>query len=150
MARTRSSIVALPNRVAVGSSEKASYTTACAGANNDLVYTARDRGVGGNSITVRYVVAGNNTPLTVSVSTLAITVNVATDGGGAATSTGTLVAAAVAASTPANALVTVANSGADTGAGVVAAFTVQSLAGGTDFVIGQGSGTVKRVKTRPY
>lgn len=109
----------------------AAYTTALAGANNDVVFTAKNAGVEGNNVTIRYVVAGTNTPLSVSVTGTAITVNVATDGGGAATSTSSQVQAAIAASAPANALVSVANAGADTGAGVVAALSVQSLAGGS-------------------
>ena len=63
--------------------------------NAGITYTAVQRGTGGNAITVAYVVAGNNTPLTVAVVGTAITVNVATDAGGAATSTANAVEAAV-------------------------------------------------------
>ncbi len=109
---------------------KATLTTALAGANNDLVYTARTGGSGGNSITVAYIVAGASTALSVTVAGFAITVNVATDGASAATSTAAQVSAAVAANNDANALVSVANSGADTGAGIVAALAATALAGG--------------------
>lgn len=58
----------------------ASATLNPAGNNNNLVYTARDEGVPGNSITVEYVdSASNNVPLTVAVVGSAITVNLATD-----------------------------------------------------------------------
>ena len=73
----------------------ASLTTAIAGTNNDLKYTAVRPGVGGNSITITYVVAGANTPLSVSRSGNALTVNVATNGSSAATSTAAQVRDAV-------------------------------------------------------
>lgn len=44
-------------------------------------------GTAGNSKTTEIIVAGNSTPLSVTVTTSAITINSATDGGGAATST---------------------------------------------------------------
>jgi hypothetical protein len=44
-------------------------------------------GTGGNSKTAAIVVSGNNTPLSVTVTTSAVTINSATDGSGAATST---------------------------------------------------------------
>src|SRR5689334_14789364 len=78
------------------------------GTNNALVYTSKASSVDANNIRVRYVVSGNNTALSVSVSTNDITVNVATDGSGNPTSTAAQVKAAVEASTPAAALVTVA------------------------------------------
>lgn len=71
----------------------------------DITYTAKSPGTGGNAITVTYVVAGNNTALSVGVVSNAITVNLATNGGGAATSTAAQVAAAVNASGAASALV---------------------------------------------
>jgi hypothetical protein len=59
------------------------------GANKDLTFTARAKraGVGSGNVRIRYVVAGNNTPLSVAVSGNDITVNVATTVPGAATST---------------------------------------------------------------
>ncbi len=44
-------------------------------------------GTAGNSKTCSIVVSGNNTPLSVTVTTSAVTVNSATNGGGTATST---------------------------------------------------------------
>lgn len=113
----------------------ASLTTALAGANNDLVFKAKDHGVGGNAITVRYVVAGNNTPLTVAVAGNAITVNVATDAGGVVTSTAALVRAAVKASVPAMALLgSVEFAAANDGSGLVVALAATNLAGGAEAV----------------
>lgn len=108
----------------------ASLTTACAGANNDITYTAVTPGTGGNAVTIAYVVAGNNTVLSVAVVSSAITVNVATSGGGAATSTAAQVLAAVQASAPATALVSAALAAANDGTGVVAAFGAANLTGG--------------------
>lgn len=117
----------------------ATFTTS-GPANSNIVYTAQGGGAIGNNITIRYVVAGNNTTLTVSVSGRDITVNVATNGGGAATSTGTQVRDAVNAHAVAQTLVAaVLNSGND-GTGVVAAFSAQSLSGGTT-----GAATVETI-----
>jgi Phage tail sheath protein subtilisin-like domain/Phage tail sheath C-terminal domain len=96
--------------------------------NAGITYTADTAGTAGNGITVRYVVSGNNTALSVSVTSLAITVNVATDGGGAPTSTATLVKAAVDASGPAAALVDTALLG--DGSNTVSAVSATNLAGG--------------------
>lgn len=108
-----------------------SLTTA-QGSNRDLLYQAVGAGTAGNAIRVRYVISGNSTPLTVSVSGNDITVNVATDSGGAATSTANQVKAAVQASTPASALVQVALAPGSDGTGVVQALSFTALAGGTD------------------
>lgn len=108
---------------------KASLTTALAGSNNDLVYTAQVGGPGGNSIRVQYVVAGNNTPLSVDVQGYDIIVNVATDGGGAATSTATQILTEVQRS--ASHLVTVENAGSDNGSGVVTSMSITALTGGS-------------------
>lgn len=109
---------------------EASVTTAVAGADNDLAYTARPYGPSGNTVRVRYVVSGTSTPLSVTVSGSDITVNVATDGGGLATSTASQVAAAIQATPAASALVTVTNAPTNNGSGVVAAMSYISLAGG--------------------
>lgn len=109
---------------------KATLTTALAGANDDLTYTALTGGPAGNSIRVTYVVVGNNTLLTVVVGGYDITVNVATSGVGAATSTATLVLAALQANADVQRLVTVALATGNTGAGIVAALAFTALAGG--------------------
>ena len=128
----------IPGLAAFGQKKSAELTTALAGTNNDVVYTAVTRGAAGNSIRVRYVVSGNNTPLTVSVSSLDITVNVATDGSAVATSTADQVKTAIEASAPAAALVTVADAASNDGSGVVAALAYTNLAAGTDWTIGYG------------
>lgn len=120
-----------------GFANYASLTTALAGANNDLVFTANVGGTAGNSIRIRYVVAGANTPLTVTVSGSDITVNVATDAGSLATSTATAVKNAIAASGPAGSLVTATNAPGNDGTGVVAALSFTNLTGGTDYTVGR-------------
>jgi hypothetical protein len=120
-----------------GFANYASLTTALAGTNNDLVWTANTGGTAGNSIRIAYVVSGTSTPLSVSVSGTDITVNVATSAGGAATSTAAQIAAAVAASGPAGRLVTGANAAGNDGTGVVAAMGLTNLTGGTDYVVGR-------------
>ena len=131
-----------------GQALQATLSTNLSGSNNDLTYTARERGTAGNSIRVRYVVSGNNTALSVSVSGSDITVNSATDGGGAATSTAAQVKAAIEASSAADLLVTVANKTGNDGTGVIAALSYTALASGADYVIGQTGGSSFR--TRGY
>lgn len=107
---------------------KATYTTNFEPANSNLVFTADAAGVAGNSIRIRYVVAGLNTALSVSVSTNDITVNLATNGSGVPTSTGAQILAAINASGPANALIDTAHAPGSTGAGVPdSAFTFRNL-----------------------
>jgi hypothetical protein len=118
---------ATASQVTLGQAAVAASVNILAG-NAGITYTAVTAGTGGNAITVRYVVSGNNTALSVAVVSSAITVNLATDGGGAATSTATLVKAAVDASGPASALVATALIG--DGTGVVSAVTATNLAGG--------------------
>jgi hypothetical protein len=125
---------------AFGTVATASLSTNLTGTNNDLTYTAKAGApdyAAGNAVTVRYVVAGNNTALSVSVTGSAITVNVATDGVGAATSTAAQVRTAVLASAPAVALLaSVENKTGNDGTGVVTALAATNLAGGQNYVIG--------------
>lgn len=109
---------------------KATLTTALAGANNDLTFTAFDAGPGGNDITVTYVVSGTNTALSVAVNGKAIVVTVATNGGGTATSTAAQVKAKIEANSDAARLVTIENTAANDGTGVVVALGSTPLAGG--------------------
>lgn len=124
MARVQVPITAL-------SPPKASLTTALTGTNNDLVFTAKTGGPAGNSIRVEYIVAGNNTPLTIVVRGYDITVNVATSGAGAATSTSALVKAALEANADATRLVSVAHAASNDGTGIVTALSFTALAGGS-------------------
>jgi hypothetical protein len=115
----------------------ATLETALAGSNDDLKYTARLGGTAGNSIQVEYLVAGLNTALSVSASATKITVNVATDGAGAATSTAAQVRAAIRASAACMALIrSVEFKTGNDGTGVVSALAAANLSGGT------GSGLV--------
>lgn len=78
----------------------------------NIIYTARNAGTDGNSITVTVVdPAGNNAALSVAVVGSAITVNLATDGASAPTSTGAQVLAALQASATASALATFKGTG---------------------------------------
>lgn len=107
---------------------KASYQTAFSVPNSNLKFTADAAGTAGNNIRIRYVVAGNNTVLSVAVSTNDITVNLATNGSGVPTSTGALVLAAINASGPAAALIDTAHAAGSDGSGVIPeAFTYRNL-----------------------
>lgn len=111
----------------------AALTTVLAGANNDLVWTAVAGGTDGHAITIEYVNPGAiNQPLGVVVVGNAITVNLATDGGGAITSTADDIKLEVRATPAAIALVSVADSGADDGTGVVTAMAATALSGGVN------------------
>lgn len=138
--RIASSINGRSGAVARGSGAvppRAAGTVAPSGTNNDLVFTAREPGVGGNAIRVRIVVSGNNTALSVSVSGNDITINSATNGSAVATSTAAQVKTAVEGSAPATALVSVAHASGNDGTGTVAAVGYVTLAGGTNYVAGR-------------
>lgn len=109
---------------------KASLTTALAGANNDIVYTAVDGGPGGNQITVQYLVSGASTAYAFAVNGFDILVTSATSGASAATTLASTVLASIQGSIDASRLVTVAYSGADTGAGTIATLAKTNLASG--------------------
>jgi len=95
---------------------------------NRIAWKARNAGTVGNSITVALVKSGNNTPLSVSVTNQAITVNLATDASGNQVSTCAQVVSAVNASAAASALV----SATAVDSGVVAAVAASALSGGLD------------------
>lgn len=123
-------------KVTIAGGRAASVTTGVVADNNALVWTAKDEGEAANSIAIlmRKPAAINQT-LSVDVktgSTTRITVNLATNGSGAVTSTGTLVDAAVAADTEANALVGVEDADGSSGAGVVKPTGLVYLTGGRD------------------
>ena len=93
-------------------------------------YTAKKPGLAGNSIRIRYLdPAGNDKVLSVTVSGLDITVNLATSGAGAITSTAALIAAAV---NNAEAGKLVSADPLTTGADVVIAAAFAALATGRD------------------
>lgn len=114
----------------------ATLTTALTGADNDLTFTAKIGGAGGNAITVRLVdPAGNNQALAVTVSELAISVSLATGSGGAITSTAAQVAAAINADATAKMLISAVVKTGDAGTGVVTALAATNLAGGDASVV---------------
>ena len=113
----------------LGIGNRATLTTALAGANNDLTLYAKTPGTSGNSVTFRIVVAGASTPLSVSVAGSAITVNSATNGSSAATSTASDVVTAVRNSSTARALAHIQLAPGNDGTGVVAALAATNLAG---------------------
>lgn len=111
----------------------ATLTTALAGANDDLTYTADAPGSGGNAITVEYANPGvASSALAVTVTSKAIRVSLATDAASAITSTAAQVRDAVNAHVDASALVTAANATGNDGTGVVTAMAATALTGGTD------------------
>jgi hypothetical protein len=106
-------------------------TTALAGDNNDLVFTAIEKGVAGDDITITYVDPGAVGGISVAVVGTAITVTLAYDSG-AITSTANDVKAAIDADDEAKLLVTVAKAAANSGEGLVTAMAETALAGGVD------------------
>lgn len=115
----------------------ASYSTTLTGDNNDITLTAKTAGVAGNSITIALIdPAGASQSLGIVVTGTDIVANLATSSESAITTTASQLIAAIAASSSANALVTAALKGSDTGAGVVTALAEQSLANGSDAVAG--------------
>jgi len=105
------------------------YLKTSFGANANLNFIAKVAGANPPAITIAFVVAGTNTPLTVVVASNAITINVATNGAGAATSTASQVLAAVQASVAATALVGAELQAGNDGTGVVAALGATGLGG---------------------
>lgn len=112
---------------------KATLASGVVASNNAITFTSKLLGVLGNAISIKFVdPKANSAALSVSVSGQDITVNLATSAGGAITTTATLLMAAIAGNTAANALVSAASTGASTGAGVVAAQSMTYLSGGID------------------
>ena len=93
-----------------------------------IAWRAIQPGAAGNAVSVEFVVSGNDTPLSVEVLGLAITVNLATDGAGDPVSTADQVVAAVVGSPYASALVTAETQET----GVVQAAVSANLSGGMD------------------
>jgi len=97
--------------------------------NAALRWTAVKTGNAGNKITVVYVdPSASSQSLAITVSSNAITVSLATDGGGTITTVANDIIPAIVASTAASALVTVLATG--TGLSLVSAVAATSLAGG--------------------
>ncbi|MHB9038485.1 MAG: phage tail sheath C-terminal domain-containing protein [Armatimonadota bacterium] len=122
LAATKASVT-LKNRKSVA----ATVTTGVLGTDR-IAWTAKAAGVAGNAISIALVASGNDTPLSVEVAGQAITVHLATDATGDATSTAAEVVAAITGHVGASALVQAAS----TDSGVVAAVATANLAGGLD------------------
>lgn len=119
--------------VAATAAAAASLATGVVGSNNAITWTSTTAGAAGNSRRVQLRdPAGNSQALSVDVDGNDIIVSLATNGGGAITSTAAQVIAAVLEDNTSSQMVTPANTGASTGAGVVAAVALTALAGGTD------------------
>ena len=112
---------------------KAALQIGLVGSNNALTFTSKLAGELGNSSSLRLVDPGaNNATLSISVSGRDVTVSLATGVAGAITTTATALKTAIEANPAAHALFTITNTGASTGAGVVAALRRASLSGGLD------------------
>lgn len=115
-----------------GDADTATLATGVVGSNNAITWTAREGGAEGNAITITIVdPAGNNVALSVDVDGDDIIVTSATDGSSVITSTAADVIAAIGEHDQASQKVTAANTGASTGAGLVAAVAETALAGGS-------------------
>jgi flagellar hook-associated protein 3 FlgL len=113
--------------------DAATMTTALAGADNDLTFTARQGGTLGNGIMIAYVdPAAASQSLSVSVSGQIITVSLATDGVGNIISTAAQIREAINQDADAAALVSASLAAGDDGTGVVTAMNHATLAGGLD------------------
>lgn len=112
---------------------KATLTTALAGTNNDLKFTAQAQGTAGNSITVAFVNPGGTAARSISVASNAITVNLAVTAGAInGTETANSIIGTINGSTAAQTLVTVENAPSNDGTGVVTALAATPLAGGSN------------------
>lgn len=134
----------------------ATVTVDMTNANADMTYTAKEKGYAGNDIKVAHVALdAANVPLTISVHGTLVIASLATNGSKAITTSANLLAAAIAASPEASALITAAVEG--TGLGVVNADAgdPNELAGGTDdvycfFKIGQLGADAEKVVVNVY
>lgn len=131
------------DEVPVFSDAVAASTTRGTG-NAGLTITAKATGTGGNLIRYAQAVSGNNTPLSVTVAGNDVTVNVATDATGVATSTANQVIAAINASVAASALVTASRPNTSDGTGVVAVSAIAALTGGAAGTTRAGTDYVPR------
>lgn len=123
---------------------RATLTTALAGADDDLKFTAANGGVAGNAITVKYTDAGSGEALAVAVAGTDIDVTLETDGDtGAILSTANDIMDAIANKPEAAALVTVAIAPGNDGTGVVTAMAQTPLTGGApaSYVLGPFDGS---------
>jgi hypothetical protein len=110
----------------------ASLDTGLVGENNGITWTANEAGEEGNELSVEILNTGKEKALSVDVDGDKIVVIAATDGASAITSKAEDVIAAVLEHDTASQLVSAANKGASTGAGVVKAVATTKLSGGSE------------------
>jgi len=109
----------------------ATLTTALAGTNNDLVFTAKTKGAYGNGITIQYINPGVETA-TESVAVVGKAIAVTLRSVSSVLSTAAQVKTAIDGNAAAAALVTVANAGGNNGTGAVIALAATPLASGVN------------------
>lgn len=114
----------------------AALTTNLTGTNNDLVFTAKTKGVAGNSITVALIDPGEETA-TEAVEVTGTDIVVTLRSVSSTLSTAAQVKTAIEANATANALVAVTNKAANDGTGVVTAMAEDALEGGVDGTLGE-------------
>lgn len=134
IATVRSAVIGIVGTAPDSEAEvKATLATGTVAANNALTWTAKLTGVLGNKISVRLVdPKANNAALAITVAGQAITASLATGPTGTITTTAAALKTAIEANAAANAMVGLANTGASTGAGVLAALATTFLVGGQD------------------
>lgn len=133
------------DEIAVGTGGKAvplaaaTLTTGKVADNNGITWTSRLGGTPGNALAVEILNTGKEKALSVDVDGDTITVIAATNGTGAGeiTSTAAQVIAAVLEHDAASQFVSVDDTGASSGAGVVAAVAKTNLAGGSGVAVGK-------------
>ncbi len=109
----------------------ATLTTALAGSNNDLVFTAKQGGQWGNSLQVEYIDPGG-VSATLAVSTLGYLISVSLGRTASAIDTTAFaLKAAIDGDASARKLVDIENAAANDGTGLVTALTATALSGGT-------------------
>ena len=111
---------------------KASLSTTGGNANSNIKFESVGSGTAGNAIKVAMLNTGNSKPLEVTVVNDEVRIQVATNSGGAITSTAAEVIAAVNGSLAVKGILTAAVVGEQTGVGVVAALSATALYGGAN------------------
>lgn len=126
-AADKTTLVAKQASVTLESRDALAATLATGTSGTDrITWAAKTPGTAGNAVTIALVVSGNDTPLSVGVVGQAVTVHLATDSEGIATSTVDQVVAAITSHGGASALVTATS----TDTGIVSAAVATPLAGG--------------------
>lgn len=125
-----------PANLYVYEKPKASVATAMTGTNNDLKFTARRGGAGGNSITVTLVdPTTTNTALSIAVVGNAITVTLAVDGTSTITTTANQLKDAINSDPGAFSLIYATLVTGNDGTGLVTALSSTPLTGGSDTAV---------------